>query len=82
MHASMLIGPYGKGKSHLLLVLLAIISLDGKNEEDKTLLMYLYEKIRKVDEEAAEYIDRIILQKTLLEYSFVAFPCDWDSSLN
>ena len=60
MHASMLIGPYGKGKSHLLLVLLAIISLDGKNEEDKTLLMYLYEKIRKVDEEAAEYIDRIM----------------------
>lgn len=60
MHASMLIGPYGKGKSHLLLVLLAIISLDGKNEEDKILLMYLYEKIRKVDEEAAEYIDRIM----------------------
>ena len=60
MHASMLIGPYGKGKSHLLLVLLAIISLDGKNEEDKTLVMYLYEKIRKVDEEAAEYIDRIM----------------------
>lgn len=40
--------------------MLAIISLDGKNEEDKTLLMYLYEKIRKVDEEAAEYIDRIM----------------------
>lgn len=28
MHSSMLIGPYGKGKSHLLLVLLAILSLN------------------------------------------------------
>ena len=33
-HASMLIGPYGKGKSHLLLVLLAIVSLDRDNKDD------------------------------------------------
>ena len=27
-HATLLVGPYGKGKSHLLLVLMAILSLD------------------------------------------------------
>lgn len=60
MHTSMLIGPYGKGKSHLLLVLLAILSLDVNNKEDKSLLMNLYEKIKKVDEETSEYINIII----------------------
>lgn len=60
MHASMLIGPYGKGKSHLLLVLLAIISLDITNDEDKKVLDQLTAKIRKVDDEAAECIEKLV----------------------
>ena len=33
--ATLLIGPYGKGKSHLLLVLLAVLSLDRSVQNDK-----------------------------------------------
>lgn len=60
MHSSMLIGPYGKGKSHLLLVLLAILSLDVKDSNDKEVLNKLISRIKKVDDEAAEYIEKII----------------------
>lgn len=60
MHASMLIGPYGKGKSHLLLVLLAILSLDNTNDEDRKVLEQLTSKIRKIDEEAADYIEKLV----------------------
>ncbi len=59
MHASMLIGPYGKGKSHLLLVLLAIVSLDRKKKEDIELFQQLYKKIEKVDIEAADYMNAV-----------------------
>lgn len=59
MHSTMLIGPYGKGKSHLLLVLLAILSLDNNNKEDAEIYEQLYEKINKVDAEAAEYINKL-----------------------
>lgn len=47
--ATLLIGPYGKGKSHLLLVLLAVLSLERvqKNEE---IIKKLIDKISKVDE--------------------------------
>lgn len=47
--ATLLVGPYGKGKSHLLLVLLAVLSLErtSKNEE---IVNQLIDKISKVDE--------------------------------
>ncbi len=64
MHSSMLIGPYGKGKSHLLLVLLAILSLNPKKKEDKNTLMQLTSKIKRVDYEATEYIEKIIKNDT------------------
>ena len=60
MHSSMLIGPYGKGKSHLLLVLLAILSLNIAVDEEKEIIDELLVKIRRIDEETAEYIDKIV----------------------
>ena len=47
--ATLLVGPYGKGKSHLLLVLLAILSLDRTAENSK-IINRLVEKIKTVDE--------------------------------
>lgn len=35
--ASILVGPYGKGKSHLLLILLAIVSMENGVEEQKAM---------------------------------------------
>lgn len=56
--ATLLIGPYGKGKSHLLLVLLAILSLERTTANKKTVAA-LIKKIKKTDEESAERIDDI-----------------------
>lgn len=56
-NATILIGPYGKGKSHLLLVLLAI--LHGELSEIEPIVA----KIRKVDEIAAKRIDVLKQQK-------------------
>lgn len=47
--ASLLIGPYGKGKSHLLLVLLAVISME-RNDENAKVVDALIKKIQQVDE--------------------------------
>ena len=47
--ATLLVGPYGKGKSHLLLVLLAVLSLD-RTPENAEIIGKLIEKIRVVDE--------------------------------
>ena len=47
--ATLLIGPYGKGKSHLLLVLLAIISMERSKENDKVINELIY-KVNKVDD--------------------------------
>ena len=52
--ANILIGPYGKGKSHLLLVLMAILSGKPSNE-----LTMLFEKIKHIDIDAAETIEAI-----------------------
>ena len=49
--ANILIGPYGKGKSHLLLVLLALLN-DGKGDRTKKTI----NKIEKVSKETAEKI--------------------------
>ena len=47
--ATLLVGPYGKGKSHLLLVLLAILSLN-RTEENSKIINRLVDKIKTVDE--------------------------------
>lgn len=52
-NATILLGPYGKGKSHLLLVLLAILS--GEKEKFSSIAR----KIEKVDEEAGRLIKRL-----------------------
>ncbi len=57
--ANILIGPYGKGKSHLLLILLAILS----KECDNATLVNLIEKIGLVDKEVAGKCKKIIKSK-------------------
>ena len=63
--STMLIGPYGKGKSHLLIVLLAIISY-GNTDDEKRLMEELIARIRNVDPETAEYIEKIRNNETRL----------------
>lgn len=47
--ATILVGPYGKGKSHLLLVLLAIASME-RSLENQAIVNQLINKIRRVEE--------------------------------
>ena len=47
--ATLLVGPYGKGKSHLLLIFLAVLSLE-RTQENAEIINKLIEKISKVDE--------------------------------
>lgn len=47
--ATLLVGPYGKGKSHLLLVLLAILSME-RTGENTQIIEELADKISAVDE--------------------------------
>lgn len=47
--ATLLIGPYGKGKSHLLLVLLAILSMERSNENTQV-IEQLLDKMKEVEE--------------------------------
>ncbi len=56
--ATILIGPYGKGKSHLLLVLLAILSLE-RNDENEKLIKKLTDKIKKIDEKGLDVVSNI-----------------------
>ena len=66
--ATLLVGPYGKGKSHLLLVFLAVLSLE-RTSENTEVIDKLIEKIRKVDEigeTAAKQIERIWSQDKFL----------------
>ena len=48
-HATLLVGPYGEGKSHLLLVLIAVLSLN-RNEENSKIINQLKNKIKSVEE--------------------------------
>lgn len=48
-HATLLVGPYGKGKSHLLLVLLAVLSLKRTAENEK-IVNQLKCKLKGVEE--------------------------------
>lgn len=49
-HSTLLIGSYGKGKSHLLLILLAIVSMERSKENDSIVNAFL-EKIKPIDAE-------------------------------
>ena len=62
--ATTLIGPYGKGKSHLLLVLITL--LNNYNSEDKTEIDKFLNKIKKVDFETYELIKTARDKKTKL----------------
>lgn len=59
-NATILIGPYGKGKSHLLLVLMAMLS--AKEEELST----IFAKMEKVDKEAANRMKKLIASRRYL----------------
>ena len=59
--ANILIGPYGKGKSHLLLVLLAILSGNDTDEMKK-----LIEQIGDIDGDAKKTIEKVYKAKKLL----------------
>ena len=59
--ANILIGPYGKGKSHLLLILMAILSGTSSKELDK-----LVEKISSIDNDAGEIIRQVNSSKKFL----------------
>lgn len=62
--ATLLIGPYGKGKSHLLLLMLAILSMDKNDKDNIALLKDLSKRVAKTDKETAKKIDTIIKKKT------------------
>lgn len=47
--ATLLIGPYGKGKSHLLLVLMAVLSME-RTDDNKKVVDELVRKVMQVDE--------------------------------
>lgn len=59
--ANILIGPYGKGKSHLLLVLMAMLSGTASAELEE-----LITKIEMIDKEAAAVIGNTYRKKKLL----------------
>lgn len=66
--ATLLVGPYGKGKSHLLLVLLAILSLERTPENEKV-IRCLTKKIEPVDEigeSVASQIQKLWAKKRFL----------------
>ncbi len=52
--ATTLIGPYGKGKSHLLLVLMTLVN--DFEQQHESIIKELIEKIKKVDEELYDLI--------------------------
>lgn len=66
--ATLLIGPYGKGKSHLLLVLLAILSME-RNEKNTKIIDSLISRINaedKLDNSIKETIKKAWKQKPFL----------------
>ncbi len=68
-HSNILVGPYGRGKSHLLLILSAIMSLDivadDKKKAKKT-LKDLSRKISRVNEQTGALVESILNSNTRL----------------
>ena len=66
--ATLLVGPYGKGKSHLLLVLLATLSME-RNEKNDEVIKKLIKNVKSVDEVGkpiAELIEKVWAKKRFL----------------
>lgn len=61
--STLLIGPYGKGKSHLLLVLLGILSLPYEKKSND-ILRQLIKNISEIDNELADKINSLREQKS------------------
>lgn len=59
MQSTLLIGPYGKGKSHLLLLIMAIMSMDRKEKLNEELIKNLADRVGKVDSDAEDMIKQI-----------------------
>ncbi len=64
--ATVLIGPYGKGKSHLLLILCALVGMPLGNEENVQVLNTLIDNIEKQDADTATLAKNIISKKKRL----------------
>lgn len=64
-NATVLIGPYGRGKSHLLLILSALIS-SGIFPECKESIKKLIDKISTVDKDTAEIAKSVVNNKRTL----------------
>lgn len=76
--ASLLIGPYGKGKSHLLLVLMAIATLE-RNKENKAIIDNLIAKIEpleNVGKKSIELIQKVWNKKKYLPVIVMASQGD------
>lgn len=63
--STLLIGPYGKGKSHLLLLLLSALSMP-KTRENDTALKSLAKRICKVDVSTGEKFEKVYKGKRYL----------------
>lgn len=66
--ATLMVGPYGKGKSHLLLVLLAVLSME-RTKTNKKVISQLVENVGDVDEVGkivSEYIKKVWENKRFL----------------
>jgi hypothetical protein len=61
--SSVLIGPYGRGKSHLMLVLLALISLEPSKPNENELLQKLIAKIKSVSKETGKLAEEVAFHK-------------------
>jgi len=57
--ATLLVGPYGKGKSYLMLIIIYLISIKKDSKKAEQSLLLLKEKIMKVDAELVELINEI-----------------------
>lgn len=66
MKSTILIGPYGKGKSHMLLVLLALVSKknqESSNRQMKQMLEAVTKKLGEKDKEAGEYAGILVKER-------------------
>lgn len=57
--ATLLIGPYGKGKSHLLLVLLAVLSLE-RSDENTQVIKKLADKFGQINNSDDNIVEKIL----------------------
>ena len=80
--ATLMVGPYGKGKSHLLLLLLSIISME-RNEENGKIIEAVIEKIKDVDEigeETVKLINQIWMKPAFLPVIIIDSQGDLNQS--